>query len=330
MWHVLMFLMIQSHRIHGAAIYGNMDPINIPPMLAYIAAPWILWDWYSMYFGGFRSFSELSSEQSFDLRGPWGGDIGPEWEWAWGPRSVHHGTNWHQDAMIESWMFACFRFGTAVKFLNLLWSCYRCGLRNWLLNTFSWDQGLKTYVMLCWMVCKPRTRYPICSSVPNGNRHRLKVGWSPTLKVKQMFSFRSFHLILIQALGAFLSVLLRYICKQSRAARTENAVGDQLYFNRVFMCNVQTHRYTDDDWYILIYIYIFIYIMRLSMSQYVVWFISILVWSPHVNTVHFCPFLRIDLNSIGAALRGWQFLIIPMGYVEHVRCIPMYSNVILG
>ena len=24
-----------AHRIHGA-IYGNMDPINIPPMLAYI------------------------------------------------------------------------------------------------------------------------------------------------------------------------------------------------------------------------------------------------------------------------------------------------------
>ena len=32
-----------THRIHGAAIYGNMDPINIPPMLAYIPAPWILW-----------------------------------------------------------------------------------------------------------------------------------------------------------------------------------------------------------------------------------------------------------------------------------------------
>jgi hypothetical protein len=31
-----------SHRIHGAAIYGNMDPINIPPMLVYIPAPWIL------------------------------------------------------------------------------------------------------------------------------------------------------------------------------------------------------------------------------------------------------------------------------------------------
>ena len=29
-------IMIKSHRIHGAAIYGNMDPINIPPMLAYI------------------------------------------------------------------------------------------------------------------------------------------------------------------------------------------------------------------------------------------------------------------------------------------------------
>ena len=35
-----------THRIHGAAIYGIMDPINIhniPPMLAYIPAPWILW-----------------------------------------------------------------------------------------------------------------------------------------------------------------------------------------------------------------------------------------------------------------------------------------------
>ena len=27
----------KSHRIHGAAIYGNMDPINIPPMLPYIS-----------------------------------------------------------------------------------------------------------------------------------------------------------------------------------------------------------------------------------------------------------------------------------------------------
>ena len=25
------------------AIYGHMDPINMPPMLAYIPAPWILW-----------------------------------------------------------------------------------------------------------------------------------------------------------------------------------------------------------------------------------------------------------------------------------------------
>ena len=29
-------ILINTHRIHGAAIYGNMDPINIPPMLAYI------------------------------------------------------------------------------------------------------------------------------------------------------------------------------------------------------------------------------------------------------------------------------------------------------
>jgi len=25
-----------THRIHGAAMYGNMDPVNIPPMLAYV------------------------------------------------------------------------------------------------------------------------------------------------------------------------------------------------------------------------------------------------------------------------------------------------------
>ena len=39
-----------SHRIHGAAIYGNMDPIIIAPMLAYIPAPWILWEWSSRLF----------------------------------------------------------------------------------------------------------------------------------------------------------------------------------------------------------------------------------------------------------------------------------------
>ena len=38
-----------SHRIHGAAIYGNMDPINIPQMLAYIPymdpmGMWMLYD----------------------------------------------------------------------------------------------------------------------------------------------------------------------------------------------------------------------------------------------------------------------------------------------
>ena len=31
-----MWVLPGTHRIHGAAIYGNMDPINIPPMLAYI------------------------------------------------------------------------------------------------------------------------------------------------------------------------------------------------------------------------------------------------------------------------------------------------------
>ena len=30
-----------THRIHGASIYGNMDPINIPQMLAYIYIPYM-------------------------------------------------------------------------------------------------------------------------------------------------------------------------------------------------------------------------------------------------------------------------------------------------
>ena len=30
------FIVGITHRIHGADIYGNMDPINIPPMLVYI------------------------------------------------------------------------------------------------------------------------------------------------------------------------------------------------------------------------------------------------------------------------------------------------------
>ena len=32
----ILFLSSLPYRIHGAAIYGNMDPINIPPMLPYI------------------------------------------------------------------------------------------------------------------------------------------------------------------------------------------------------------------------------------------------------------------------------------------------------
>jgi len=40
---ILMEYRSSTQRIHGAAIYGNMDPTNIPQMLAYIPAPWILW-----------------------------------------------------------------------------------------------------------------------------------------------------------------------------------------------------------------------------------------------------------------------------------------------
>ena len=29
---IIWYMDYKSHRIHGAAIYGNMDPINIPPL----------------------------------------------------------------------------------------------------------------------------------------------------------------------------------------------------------------------------------------------------------------------------------------------------------
>ena len=47
-----------THRIHGAAIYGNMDPINISPMLEHIPAPWILWDIWN---GNVWNHQELTS-----------------------------------------------------------------------------------------------------------------------------------------------------------------------------------------------------------------------------------------------------------------------------
>ena len=34
----------KSHRIHGAAIYGNIYHQYTPVMLTYIPAPWILWE----------------------------------------------------------------------------------------------------------------------------------------------------------------------------------------------------------------------------------------------------------------------------------------------
>ena len=48
-----------THRIHGAAIYGNMDPINIPPffMLPYIPAPWIHWQILTVWFFRVIQFS---------------------------------------------------------------------------------------------------------------------------------------------------------------------------------------------------------------------------------------------------------------------------------
>ena len=43
--------------------YGNMDTINIPPMLAYIPAPWILWVMITLV-GKHESFHSQSSARS--------------------------------------------------------------------------------------------------------------------------------------------------------------------------------------------------------------------------------------------------------------------------
>ena len=321
MWHVLMFLMIQSHRIHGAAIYGNMDPINIPPMLAYIAAPWILWDihvfrWFKRNFSFelraiIRSARAMGRRHRARVRRSLGAQIC---------------SSWHQLAPgCYDWIMNVRMFQvTAVKFLNLLWSCYRCGLRNWLLNTFSWDQGLKTYVMLCWMVCKPRTRYPICSSVPNGNRHRLKIGWPATLKVKQRcFLFEVSTWYWYRHLGHF--CLSFWGISANRAGQQGQRMLSGINCIST-VCSCVMYRHTDilimiDTYW---YIYIYIYIMRLSMSQYVVWFISILVWSTHVNTVPFWSFWGLILAPL---VRHWEdgssWSPRWVEYVEHVQCIPM-------
>ena len=49
-------------RLHGAVIYGNMDPINIPQMLAYIPAPWILWVLcrHPIFFSKFRTRKHIT------------------------------------------------------------------------------------------------------------------------------------------------------------------------------------------------------------------------------------------------------------------------------
>lgn len=238
-------------------------------------------------------------------------------------------SSWHQLAPgCYDWIMNVRMFQvTAVKFLNLLWSCYRCGLRNWLLNTFSWDQGLKTYVMLCWMVCKPRTRYPICSSVPNGNRHRLKIGWPATLKVKQRcFLFEVSTWYWYRHLGHF--CLSFWGISANRAGQQGQRMLSGINCIST-VCSCVMYRHTDI--LIMIDTYWYIYIYLYNEIEYVTVCRLIHLDSSLVNTCQHCPFLiflRIDLSSIGAALRGWQFLITPMGGIRWTR--PMYSNVILG
>ena len=61
------------------AIYGNMDPINILPMLAYIPAPWILWELslYSYSLRGGRRIGPGGTSSYFNGRLAEGGTCGP-------------------------------------------------------------------------------------------------------------------------------------------------------------------------------------------------------------------------------------------------------------
>ena len=49
------YMIINTHRIHGAGIYANIGGILMGSMLPYIAAPWILWNimagwWFGTFF----------------------------------------------------------------------------------------------------------------------------------------------------------------------------------------------------------------------------------------------------------------------------------------
>ena len=67
-------------RIHGAAIYGNMDPIIIPQMLAYIPAPWILWVIY-IYLCLATVFNVTCRSQGLEHVGYFGICFGRHWSW---------------------------------------------------------------------------------------------------------------------------------------------------------------------------------------------------------------------------------------------------------
>ena len=116
-----------THRIHGAAIYGNMDPINIPPMLEYIPAPWILWDMISPFFRNGRGTESHAAP--------------PAGAWRIHPRHHQgeaHGTFHADGARTVAWPGAwIYRKYTSIyrKYIGNIWSIYSIGIINYDLST---------------------------------------------------------------------------------------------------------------------------------------------------------------------------------------------------
>ena len=71
--YVYIYIYANTHRIHGAGIYANMDGVYWWHMLPYIAAPWILWDITCQIIADFIQATHVdgSIDRPSDPPSPW-------------------------------------------------------------------------------------------------------------------------------------------------------------------------------------------------------------------------------------------------------------------
>ena len=306
-----------------------MDPINIPPMLAYIAAPWILWEWYSMYFGGsngvFRSWApsnhSICEGHGAETSGPSENEPGGPDLFIMAPIGtrmlwLNHECS-HVSGLVQLWnSWICCEVVTDA----------RCGIGCWTHSVGTRDWRL-TWCFVGW--CENQGPDILSAALFRTEivtDSRL-VG-PPHWKLNRCFLFEVSTWYWYRHLGHF--CLSFWGISANRAGQQGQRMLSGIKCIST-VCSCVMYRHTDILMMIDTYIYIFIYILRLSMSQYVVWFISILVWSPHVNTVPFWSFWGLILTPLVRHLEdGSSWSSQWVEYVEHVRWVPMYSNVILG